>query len=361
MKQMNDSKIQLNSPMVSMIIILLTGIMAYLNPRPIPSIPPVPPNNAPPHTHVAPEQEPGQAPVIESDPRLTEQDPRMDPNLSQFNGPATRPPSWGYTPPPVEGIEPPVTDEPDIERLVRRVTSSTPRTLAWSMGTEKRLFCILNKTHSFSNLVAQARQVTTTENDTLLIDRHFNANKGKSSGFMCLTNDRGAKFAALLNAEHRKIYDEEGWEYDWENCIITSRQDSLGILAAGNRQETAVIIEEFAFIDDPVNGQAIREFLQSVRGQRRIAKATLMAIQNQTEFTNVVFSAGHWGNRGSTGAAVGSFTEVDYAFGTYEQMEYILAHPDSVGLDFTASLGEFRKAEPIIVKEKITTKKNCST
>ncbi|MDF1816404.1 MAG: N-acetylmuramoyl-L-alanine amidase [Verrucomicrobiales bacterium] len=202
---------------------------------------------------------------------------------------------------------------------------STPKTI--HLGAN--LYAIGNKTHSFTALIDQAAKVK----GAAIIDRHFNSYRGKGSGHLMLCNQQGVKLAAALNAEFKKVYDEQGWYYDHPNLIVTNRANTLAVLRLATQKNMAAVIGEFGFIDDRVNREKIGEFIKSKEGQKRIARATIDAAKKVSSIENIVLSAGHHGNRGTGGASYKGFHETEYAFATFEAIREILQNGDSAAYE----------------------------
>lgn len=234
--------------------------------------------------------------------------------------------------------------EPDIEPIVQilppipgtvptrpimpvepiRTASTKPNTI--HLGGN--LYAIGNQTGSFGDLINQAAQIP----GAAIIDRHFNSFMSKGSGHLMLCNEKGYELATALNAEYKKIYDEQGWHYDHPNLIVTSRANSLAVLRIATQRGMAAVIEEFGFIDDRENGDQIGDFIRSVEGQKRIAQATIDATKKVAWIKNIVLSAGHHGNRGTSGASYKGFHETDYAFATFEAIRNILKNPETASV-----------------------------
>lgn len=207
--------------------------------------------------------------------------------------------------------------------------SSSNKMVSSDLGNGKTIHFVQNKTSSFSKSAIQASAVG-DNSEILIVDKHFNANgsSGNGSGFMMLANDDGKKFAALLNSEYRAIYDEEGWQYNHPNLISTSRQHRLGMLNQSRKRGIAAVIDEFAYRNDPVNGNKPIEWMQTVKGQRRIALANYSAM-HQSEFKHIVCFNGHWASssRGTGGTTYNGWHENVYSNLVHNNMNELTAWP----------------------------------
>lgn len=196
--------------------------------------------------------------------------------------------------------------------------SSKPNTVTipWE---DKYLHFITNETNTFTDLMDQVKRTAPPE-QIIYVDRHFNA--GGGSGFLMLSNEKGVSFAMKLNDEYEKIYLKYSWQFYAEPKQIR-REGGFAVLNLATQRNIAAVIDEFGFIDDPLNGEAIRAFMRSRNGQLEIAAATLTAIVN-ADFRHIVMGAGHNGQRGTSGANMGGYSEVKYAFETFEAMNQLI-------------------------------------
>lgn len=217
--------------------------------------------------------------------------------------------------PPIE--PPPVWKRAGYTPIELRETTK-PNTISIPFGV-KWIHFITNETATFTDLLDQVKRTAPPE-EIVYIDRHFNA--GGGSGFLVLSNERGVSFGLLLNDEYEKIYQEKGWAfYPDENQIRVT--DDFAVLRLATPRGIAAIVDEFGFIDDPINGEEIRAFIASKPGQIEIAAATLRAIVN-TNFKHIVMGAGHHGDRGTVGATANGVHETVYAFETFEAMSKLI-------------------------------------
>ena len=197
--------------------------------------------------------------------------------------------------------------------------STKPNTVSIAFE-DKWIHFITNETSTFTDLMDQVKRTAPPE-QIIYVDRHFNA--GGGSGFLMLSNERGVNFALKLNDEYEKIYSENGWNFYPEGAQIR-KDPAFAVLRLATDRRIAAVIDEFGFIDDPLNGEAIRTFMRSKNGQLQIATATLTAIVN-TDFKHLVLGAGHHGSRGTGGASFdGNYTEIKYAFETFEAMNELI-------------------------------------
>lgn len=257
-------------------LIAIAGIYFLVKPKPEPQTPePRKPQFPREPADTADTAEPIEPPIPETGPTF---------NPYQFDGGA------------FEGAE--FTPE-----TLSRVNSTSP-TIA-NLGN--KMFAVLNATDSFDDLFDQVFQ---DEKSDALIDVHFNRYIGKHSGPLMLHSSEGKKLAAALQREFIEIYQENGWQYGRENDIRHNNRFALPKL--GNSRGKPVVVSEFGYIDDPVN--PIGEWIQTVKGQERIARAYINALKS-LDLDRVAISLGHHGDRGSRGARYKQYTETDFAEG----------------------------------------------
>jgi len=209
------------------------------------------------------------------------------------------------------------------------------------VGKGRTVHFVCNRTNSWSSALSLAAGVSENpKDDLILVDRHFNRRgagghyapnpnrdpKTVGHGPLMICNSEGEAYAKLLCAEYKKIYEEQGWSH-YHACDIRVENSRYGMPREGRRRGIAVVVDEFCYADDGINGDKVILWSMTKEGQERIAQARLRAFLASGFAHRVVF-AGHHGDRGDGPAVYKKLNETTWAFESFKhEWDYLHSDP----------------------------------
>ena len=187
--------------------------------------------------------------------------------------------------------------------------------------TGKKIHIITTKPSGFESLYSIIRKLTQNSKSVVVIDRHFNKYRGNASGPLLIHNRPATRTAHRLLKAYEALYNQNGWTMTHNRAFLaaTSEWRSLSMIRLANKYGIACIVEEIAFIDDPHQGEEVRDFIRSPGGHEVIARLSLGTLLNEDlGFDHIVLCAGHHRSAGASPSHFDSYTETRYAFDTFE-------------------------------------------
>jgi len=221
------------------------------------------------------------------------------------------------------GTEPEPLPPDEAEKIDLKHFPSNDEVLSF-LAKGKKWSIIMKRTSSFEALYATIRKVTMGSNSVMVMERHFNKAKSKGAGPLLIASPKAMATAHQLLAAYEEIYTAQEWKMTHNRVWNKGEWRELSMTRLADRHKMACIIGEFAFVDDPHQGEQVREFIASAVGQAAIARQSLKVLL-ESPFDHIVLCAGHWRTDGNYGASsADGYREPEYAFDTFEWMEALL-------------------------------------